>query len=731
MRVLSLDTEFRGSQNRNITPVCAVIQMEGVEQRYWFPEQRTMFLSDWEALMRLEVGILCYYGSAEARFLQSCGYTVRQLLSWKWLDSFVMWRMLTHSHPAYRFGRKIIKVGTTKQWITTTPPPDGVGEDTWEEDDSGQPVSVKKVPEKHKTVGSGLAAAVGHQFGIDLDSDHKLYMRDVILSRSTYTEEEKEAILSYCSSDVDHLLNLHTSLSEALKKETLGAFTQDDLMNLSRYMVCCGIMEGHGIPIHVDKAQTLGTNYAEADLALIKGCNAHYPFYTLTPANKKQRAQGMGDTYWKEDYSKFEAYIKDCGLLHLWPRSEKSKALKKDKDTLSDYRGDPVIARLRTCKKSRAQLKYFRPEGWLEIQKQLGADGRIRVLLSPFGSKTGRNQPSVKKGYLFGMSTWLRPLIGQEGKVIVGADFSAQEIGLQAWVSGDDKFMDAYLSGDPYTWMASFAGVFPEGTSRTHGAYLDAEGAPYPKEDQIKFKGIRETFKALMLGLGFGMGLTKLAAKMSQSRIAALPQESQEILFQSRVTPYEGNEGLHNQAGEIFNGAKVVVGYSDTDMDYPELQRASTYKNHHASIFHKYWAWRESAVRYYRDNGFWNLADGWCLLEGEPRDTSVGNFPVQGTGGAILRRAVERCLWAGLEVVSPLHDCIYILSDPDKTKEDGATLVHEMRAAVQDICGESFIRIEAKEYSTDWVNFTSTWTEEKQGAEFAEYGKYMVSARQG
>ena len=31
MRVLALDTEFRGSHNRNVTPVCAVIQMEGVE----------------------------------------------------------------------------------------------------------------------------------------------------------------------------------------------------------------------------------------------------------------------------------------------------------------------------------------------------------------------------------------------------------------------------------------------------------------------------------------------------------------------------------------------------------------------------------------------------------------------------------------------------------------------------------------------------------------------------
>lgn len=725
MRLLSLDTEFRGSYNRDITPVCAVIQMEGVEQRYWFPEQTEMFKDDWNKLMAAGVGIICYYGSAETRFLQACGYTPQQLLGWKWLDNYVMWRMLTHSHVGYRYGKKVIIVDGKRQWITTTAPPDGCDEDRWEENDAGEMVLIKEVPEKYKTVGTGLAAAVAHRFEIDLDTAHKMLMRDIILSRTTYSDEEKEAILSYCSCDVDHLLNLHNDLLPILAKETHNSFTIDNLMILSRYMVCCGIMESNGIPIQADRAKALGERYAEADLALIAGCNEKQPFYTYTNCSKKQKAQGMGDNYWKEDYAKFEAYIKDCGLINLWPRSEKSSKLKKDKDTLSDYRGDPTIATLRTCKKSRNQLKYFRPEGWLEIQKNLGSDGRVRILLSPFGSKTGRNQPSVKKGYIFGMSTWLRPLIGQEGKVIVGADFSAQEIGLQAWASSDDKFMEAYLSGDPYTWMGSFAGAFPEGTKRQGGKYY-TDGQLLGDQDQLKYTGIRETFKALMLGIGFGMGLNKLAAKMTQNRVNALTLADQEVLAIARVTPYSGNEALHQQAGEIFNIAKVVPGYSDTDADYPELQRACTYKNYHTEFFSNYWSWRESVVHYYRSYGFYALADGWTLLDGETRDTTVGNFPVQGTGGAILRRAVERCLYAGLEVVAPLHDCIYIVSDPEKADEEGAILVREMKQAVVDICGTDFIRIDYKKYSTDWGNFTSTWTAEKQAREFKINGTYMV-----
>ena len=43
----------------------------------------------------------------------------------------------------------------------------------------------------------------------------------------------------------------------------------------------------------------------------------------------------------------------------------------------------------------------------------VGPDGRNRVLLSMFGSKTGRNQPSNSR-FIFGPSCWLRSLIRPE-----------------------------------------------------------------------------------------------------------------------------------------------------------------------------------------------------------------------------------------------------------------------------------------------------------------------------
>ena len=57
----------------------------------------------------------------------------------------------------------------------------------------------------------------------------------------------------------------------------------------------------------------------------------------------------------------------------------------------------------------------------------VGSDGRNRCLLSPFASKTGRNQPSKSK-FIFGPAVWLRSLIKPEkGKVLAYIDFSQQE----------------------------------------------------------------------------------------------------------------------------------------------------------------------------------------------------------------------------------------------------------------------------------------------------------------
>lgn len=104
----------------------------------------------------------------------------------------------------------------------------------------------------------------------------------------------------------------------------------------------------------------------------------------------------------------------------------------------------------------------------------VGTDGRNRCMLSPFASKTGRNQPSNAR-FIFGPSTWLRSLIMPEpGRALCYVDWSGQEYGIAAALSGDDAMKSDYLSGDPYLAFGKRIGAVPDtATKQTHGQIRD------------------------------------------------------------------------------------------------------------------------------------------------------------------------------------------------------------------------------------------------------------------
>jgi len=99
----------------------------------------------------------------------------------------------------------------------------------------------------------------------------------------------------------------------------------------------------------------------------------------------------------------------------------------------------------------------------------VGLDGRNRTLLRPFQSKTGRNQPSTSD-FIFGRPTWFRSLIKPElGRAVAYVDWSHQEFGIAAALSGDAAMIAAYSSGDPYLAFGKQSGKIPlDGTKRSH-----------------------------------------------------------------------------------------------------------------------------------------------------------------------------------------------------------------------------------------------------------------------
>src|SRR5262249_10086422 len=102
----------------------------------------------------------------------------------------------------------------------------------------------------------------------------------------------------------------------------------------------------------------------------------------------------------------------------------------------------PRVSLLRELRHALSQLRLADLAG--------GSDGRNRCLLSPFQSLTGRNQPSTSR-FIFGSSVWLRGLIRPgPGSGLAYIDWSGQEYGIAAALSGDEAMMADYRSGDPY-----------------------------------------------------------------------------------------------------------------------------------------------------------------------------------------------------------------------------------------------------------------------------------------
>jgi hypothetical protein len=182
------------------------------------------------------------------------------------------------------------------------------------------------------------------------------------------------------------------------------------------------------------------------------------------------------------------AYLARQGLP--WPRLP-SGALALDDDTFREMaRAYPAeVGPIRELRHALGQLR-------LE-ELAVGADGRNRVLLSAFGSRTGRNQPSNTR-FVFGPATWLRSLIRPgPGRAVAYVDWSAQELGIAAALSGDPAMRDAYRSGDPYLWLARRVGAVPaEATKQTH-------------------PGEREQFKVVSLGVLYGLSADGLARRLN------------------------------------------------------------------------------------------------------------------------------------------------------------------------------------------------------------------------
>ena len=413
--------------------------------------------------------------------------------------------------------------------------------------------------------GSGLLGSLTY-FGLDaIGAIEKKEMRRLIMEGGPWSDDERVTILDYCQSDVEALARL---LPAMLPRVDLPR-----ALLRGRYMAAAAAMEHNGVPIDVEMLEQLRTHWFDIQDQLIADIDVHGVY--------------DGRTFRADHWARL--------LVRNnipWPTLE-SGQLDLSDDTFREMaKAHPLVSPYRELRSSLSDLRLN--------DLAVGADARNRTILSAFRARTGRNQPSNSK-FIFGPSVWIRGLIRPPpGHGVAYIDYKTQEFAITAALSGDANMQAAYRTGNPYLAFGKKIGAVPAGADKNS----------HPPEHAL--------FKAVVLGIGFGMEADTLARRIGRPPIVAR---------------------------DLLRG--------------------------HRESFSKFWLWSDAAVDQAMITGSLHTVFGWHVHVGEnanPR--SLRNFPAQANAAEMLRLACCLTTEAGIEVCAPVHDAVLICAPLDRLDAD-------------------------------------------------------------
>ena len=317
--------------------------------------------------------------------------------------------------------------------------------------------------------GSGLLGALVY-FGLPgIESVDKESMRELVLRGGPWSDAEKTALLDYCESDVLALEQLFRVLCSNLDLPRA--------LLRGRYMAAAARMEWWGVPIDIDLLASLRDQWDDLKASLVADVDRQFNVFEGSSFRSKR----------------WSAWLEQHGIP--WPRSAAGRLVLDEETFRRMATTYPVVRPMHELRQIRGQL---RPPALT-----VGGDGRNRTLLSAFRSRTGRNQPSNSK-FIVGSPAWMRGLIRPKpGTALAYIDWSQQEFGIAAALSGDPRMLEAYRSGDPYLAFAKQAKALPpDATKESAGP-------------------VRDRYKACVLGVQYGMGEQTLAERIGKPRAYA------------------------------------------------------------------------------------------------------------------------------------------------------------------------------------------------------------------
>jgi len=341
-----------------------------------------------------------------------------------------------------------------------------------------------------------LAAATAYSYPNPISKEEKEKFRDMCIKQNTWNKKEREEILNYCEGDV--LMNEHIFYKILNDLENICGNDYETLLEQAmargQTMACYAKVTNNGMSIDIPKLNDFNEYWLLVKNEVIKKLN---------------KELNLWDDACKFSHSKFHQLIKKLDLLGEWPTTPMGK-LKTNKETFElfdDYY--PEIKKLKRIFNllNASKLTEF----------AISEDGRYRPYggYKPFGTHTGRCTPSSK--WIFGTAKWARSFIKPPfGCAMVNLDFKSQETFIAAVISGDEKMLASYKSGDFYMNTAILAGMAP----------TDATKETHPE--------IRKIWKTIVLATNYGQGARGMAKALKKfnktySEVAGLLMKYKEI----------------------------------------------------------------------------------------------------------------------------------------------------------------------------------------------------------
>ena len=351
----------------------------------------------------------------------------------------------------------------------------------------------------YKNIRQTSLLAMCNAYGIKdaMTAAEKEENRNLIIAQDSWTPNEQELILDYCTKDVELTSECFLKIVDELEKKCNKTSHEDllwEAMHRGQSMACVAKTQINGMPI---------------DNLLVNDFNEHWESVKKLVIQRFNKKLKLWDENNKFSNVKFEQLLKKLDLYNEWPRTPTLK-LKTNADTLSLYSDTypeiKLFGRVNNLLNSAKLAEYIVSE-----------DGRLRPFggFHMFGTHTGRCTPSSK--WIFGTAKWARSFIKPPfGCAMVNLDFKSQETFIAAVISGDEKMLASYKSGDFYMNTAILAGMAP----------TDATKETHPE--------IRKIWKTIVLATNYGQGARGMAKALKKfnktySEVAGLLMKYKEI----------------------------------------------------------------------------------------------------------------------------------------------------------------------------------------------------------